>query len=299
MPAIDKFQLTTDKLIELLKQGVKPWEKPWHTQGIGYGNLISEHKYRGINPLLCAIDVLTHSYTSPHFVGFKQATDRGWTIRKGSKSTWLRWGGVSSKEVETEDGETKEQRFRCVKWMQVFNIDCINDADSEDKIAHYLKPLPILNTQPRSVDVDAFITAQQVPIKHLGKIAAYYPEIDQITLPQYELFSSHDFYYGTAVHELIHATGHSSRCKRNLSSRPGSAGYAFEELIAEIGAAFVCQELGITSTLEHHASYLDSWLKVLGEDNKAFLKAAIAAQQAAGFLLAKAGMLGGNSTIAA
>lgn len=287
--ASDKFQIVTDRLIALIEQGVKPWIKPWHS--IGYGNLISGHQYRGINPLICAIDALTHDYQSPYFLGFSQASEMGWSIKKGSKSTWLRWGGVASKETEAEDGLKLKEFFQCVKWLQVFNADCLDDSRSDRKLADHLQALPAVNTALRSVSAESFIAAQNATTKFVGNVACYDPHRDAIAMPCYESFTGTEGYYATLIHELTHWTGHSSRCDRDLSGKFGTQKYAAEELIAELGAAFVCNELRINCAIEHHASYLDSWLQVLKADNKAFFKAANSAQKAATFLMINASMI--------
>lgn len=287
--AADKFELITDKIIKLMESGVKPWVKPWHS--VPYGNLLTGRAYRGINPLICTVDMLTNNWDHPYFIGYHQATEKGWIIKKGSKSTWLRWGGLAAKDVELEDGSTEKKFFQCSKWLSVFNVACVDDSQSDRKVADYIKSLTGNNTDPRSVPVEDFVAAQRATIKHVGNAACYSPANDAIAMPEYESFTSSDTYYATLIHELTHWTGHSSRLDRDLSGSFGSQKYAFEELIAELGAAFSCNALGIESTIEHHASYLDNWLQVLKSDNKAFFKAASAAQKASTFLLTNAGLI--------
>ena len=287
--AADKFQIVTDKIVQLMEQGVKPWVKPWHS--VPYGNLISGHTYRGINPLLCAIDMMTYDYEQPYFIGFSQASEMGWKVRKGSKSTWLRWGGTVCKETKLEDGSTEKEFFGTAKWLQVFNIACLDDSEADRKVSEHLKSVSGSNPDSRQMDAESFIQAQKATVKHLGDVACYSPSSDAIAMPKFEDFTSAATYYATLIHELTHWTGHSSRCDRDLSGRFGSQSYAFEELIAELGAAFVCNELGIESEIENHASYLDNWLQALKGDNKAFFKAASAAQKASTFLMNNAGLI--------
>lgn len=287
--ASDKFEIVTQKIIDLMEQGVKPWEKPWHS--VGYGNLISGHAYRGINPMLCAVDMMINDWEHPYFIGFHQASEMGWSIKRGSRSTWLRWGGTACKEVEQEDGSTEKQFFSTAKWLQVFNIACVDDSKADRKITDRIKATASSNPSPRRIEVDEFVSLQKATIKHLGDVACYSPTSDSIAMPKYEDFSSAEGYYGTLIHELTHWSGHSSRLDRDMSGRFGSQKYAFEELIAELGTAFVCNELCMSSELEHHASYLDNWLQVLKSDNKAFFKAASQAQKAAVFLMSNAGMI--------
>jgi antirestriction protein ArdC len=288
---IDKFQLVTDKLINLIEQGVKPWEKPWHS--VGYGNALSGHQYQGTNPLLAAVDCLINGYSSPLFVGFSQAKQQGWKIRKGSKATWLLWGGTACKEVVNEDGETETQFFRAFKWLNVYNLDCLDDSESDRKIVDVVKAKGIGNTNSdsRLQDVETLISAQNAVVKFGGDMACYSSTADKIQMPDYEDFTGAESYYATFIHELSHWTGHSSRLNRKLGNKFGSQAYAFEELIAELSAAFVCNELGINSTLENHASYLDNWLQVLKSDKKAFIQAAGMAQKSAQLLLSNADMM--------
>jgi antirestriction protein ArdC len=144
LQATDKFQLVTDKLIGLIEQGVKPWTKPWHSTP--YQNLITEHHYQGINPLLCTIDTIIHDWQYPFFVGFAQAKQQGWTIKRGSKSTWIRWGNTNVKETEDpETGETKQEFYRAFKWMNIFNVACLDDSQSDRKIDNLIERLTARN----------------------------------------------------------------------------------------------------------------------------------------------------------
>jgi len=289
---IDKFQLVTDKLIELIEDGVKPWEKPWHSTG--YGNAITGHQYRGMNPLLAAIDCLVNGYKSPLFMGFAQAQAHGWKIRKGCKATWIVWGGTACKETTDEQtGETVKRFYRSFKWLNVYNLDCIDDTETDLKKSDVIKfeKLGGGNVEPRITDAEALITAQRADVQFGGDRACYSSALDKIQMPKYEDFTAAEPYYATFIHELIHRTGHPSRLDRKLGNKFGSQAYAFEELIAELGAAFVCNELGMSGELENHASYLDDWLKVLKSDKKAFMDAASSAQKAANLLLENAGMV--------
>jgi antirestriction protein ArdC len=286
--AIDKFQLVTDKLIALIEQGVKPWTKPWHSAP--YQNLITEHQYTGINPLLCTIDMIIHEWEYPFFVGFAQAKQQGWTIKKGSKSTWIRWGGTNVKETEDpETGETKKEFASAFKWMNIFNVACLDDSQSENKIGDRLEKLvsitDSINNEPRLEIVEAFIKKHNPNTQFGGNVACYHPGTDTIRMPVYEDFTSAIAYYSTYIHELTHWTGHSTRCARPLIGQFGSQAYAFEELVAELGAAMVCNQIGIDSNLEHHAAYLDDWLSILKGDRKAFFQAAGKAASAANYLI--------------
>ena len=283
--ACDKFQLVADKLLQLMESGTLPWRKPWHC--IPCGNAITGHEYSGMNPLLAQIDVMASNYSTTLFAGISQAKERNWQVKKGSKATWLRYGCTICKEEEDAlTGETSQKVFPSVRWLQVFNLDCFDDSEAGIKLADVIAEFQGLrNTEPRIDQAEAFIVNQNAAIHHGGSKACYVPSKDRIYLPHFEAFSSAELYYSTAIHELTHWTGHSSRLNRRLQNRFGSSAYAFEELVAELGAAFVCNDLAIAPALEHHASYLEGWMSIIKSDNKAFFKATTLAQKAAALLL--------------
>ena len=286
--ACDKFQIVADNLLALMQSGTIPWRKPWST--VPTCNAVTGHQYEGLNPLLAQVDILAHGYQYPLFAGFKQAQEKGWKLRKGSKATWLRWGGTVRKEEEDPvTGETEEKFFTTIKWLQVFNLDCFDDSESSHPISEvidrYRGPE---NPDPRIDDAEWLIFSQDADIQHGGSKACYSPSRDQIRLPRFADFSSAELYYSTAIHELIHRTGHESRLNRDIRNKFGTSEYAFEEMVAELGASFICNELDITPALEHHASYLEDWMELIGTDNKAFFRATTLAQKAANLLLENA-----------
>lgn len=298
--ATDKYELVTNKIIALLEKGVAPWRKPWFSTP--YQNIATGHLYQGRNPLFCAIDMLENGWTDPFFVGFHQGKSLGWTLAKGSKSTWIRFGSTVGKEVEKEDGSTATEFRSMCKWHNVFHISCWSDEDSDHKIADYIQKrqvefIPL--TTPRPEQLERFIKAQQSVITYGGDRCFYSPVHDQIQMAEYETFRSMETFYSTLVHEHIHRTGHPSRLGRDMSGSFGTQSYAKEELVAELGAAFVCNALSIECEIEHHASYIASWLNELRGDSKAFFKALDAGQKAADLLLETGGIKQAEETIAA
>ncbi|PZO16894.1 MAG: hypothetical protein DCF25_11915 [Leptolyngbya foveolarum] len=290
-PATDHYQLVIEQLLALLEQGTVPWQRGWARTP--YCNAHSGHRYSGINPVLAEISVMTRGYNSTLFLGFGQAKERGLQMTKGSKATWLLLGRTAKKEeIDPATGEVKEKRFGFSKWIKVFNLDCFTDADAEVKICELIKRYRgESNTAPRLDKAEQLIAAQQAAAVFGGNRACYAPKIDQINMPVYESFSSAEAYYATFIHELSHRTGHQSRLGRDLTSKKDSPGYAFEELIADMSAAFVCSVLGINPDLEHHASYLANWMRLIADDKQAFFRASHLAQVAANLLLESAELL--------
>lgn len=277
--SVDKFQAISDKVLSLLESGVKPWERPWISpRGGTFKNLFSQAPYSGSNPMICAIDMMIFGYSSTYFVGFKQANDHGWIIKKGSKATSIVWGG--SYLVEDEDGN--ESRRSAFKWLPVFNLDCVDDSGSTIKIADFLPdsgavpaPVPVID------DLEAIVTASGANIKYGGSEAFYCPSLDSIQLPDRSAFVDSIGFYSVAIHELSHWTGHKSRLNRERSS------YPFEELVAEMGSAMVLSDRGFEQRLDNHAAYIDGWLRRIKDEPRALFKAIGLASKAALYLLDK------------
>lgn len=289
-----RYANVTNKLIKLLETAQKPWEKPWHSTP--YQNLISGHVYTGRNPLLIQIDVMLHEdWTSPYFVGFGQAKEQGWTIKKGSQATNILYGGTRKITTLDEDsGEDKESYVPFAKWNNVFSIHCIEDSGAKKKIVDFISEQTEKQNPDNLIErIEDFIAKQKANISYQGSVACYYPDQDLINMPRFEDFTSAYHFYVTKFHEFGHWTGHKSRLSRDMSGKFGTISYSFEELIAELTAAFIANFLGIDQdySLEHHASYLQFWLTKLKEDNKFFFRALSSARKASDYMLLQAGLL--------
>jgi antirestriction protein ArdC len=281
---IDKYELITSKLLEIMEKDILPWRKPWYSSP--FMNPITGTIYSGINPLICSIDCLYYGYTQSYFITFLQAKDKGWKVKKGSKSTWIRKLISGTSEKENDQGEVIEEGWKSLKFFQTFNIECIDDSESDIKIIDVLPEYgreP--NPDPRLEEVEAFIKGTGAVITFGGDRAFYAPGPDRIRVPNFEDFTSAKAYYGTLLHELSHWTGHESRLARDLSGSFGSQKYAAEELVAELSACFLSNHHQLDPQLEHHASYLQSWMKILKEDKSAFFKAASLASKAANWVI--------------
>lgn len=294
-PAIDKYELVANKIVELLDKEIMPWRKPWHSTP--YMNLVGGNLYSGRNPLYCAIDCLINGWDETYFVGFSQGKSIGWQLAKGSKSTWIRFGGTGSKEVEDkETGKLEKTFYGLHKWHNVFHVNFWDDSEADvkkaDLIAKHAGKYPqTFLSDPKPEQLQKFVDAQGADISHGGNACFYLPEKDAIRMAPYESFTSANAYYSTQIHELGHWTGNSKRLGRDLSGKQGSEQYAKEELVAEFTSAFVCNQLGITSELEQHASYLKYWRSIIKADPKALFKAMDQASAASDLLLSNAGLV--------
>lgn len=265
----DIYQTVTDRIITALEQGTAPWLKPW-AEGkcgtMGPFNAATGRPYNGINWLVLG---------SGGWLTFKQAKELGGSVRKGEKGTQIVfWSFPKIKDTET--GEEKVVPF--AKGYTVFAVEQCEGLNE----AKLKAPAPITAGQT-SINVIAAQAGAQV--RHGGSKAFYSPSTDHVQMPSIDAFESADAYAGTLAHELVHWTGHQSRCDRQFGKRFGDDAYAFEELVAEIGSAFVCAQTGIPLEGLQHTSYVASWLKVLKNDKRAIFTASSQAKKAAEFLL--------------
>ncbi len=253
---------------------------PWHRGG-GAGlprNVASGEAYRGANVLSLWLAGEAKGCARSIWGTYRQWSALGCQVRRGETATPV----VFYKAVarEREDGE--EDSYRVLRWFPVFNVDQVEGFAPSDELGPAL---------PRLADVDDFVRSTGAEITEGGDRACYVPATDRIHMPDGRRFfdtesgTRTENYYAVLMHELTHWTGHETRCARDLRNRFGSEAYAMEELVAELGAAFLCAGLGITPTVrEDHARYLVNWLKVLKSDKTAIFTAAAKAQAAVGYL---------------
>lgn len=284
-PKRDLYQEITDKIIVSLEQGVRPWKCPWDQsryggfEGIPY-NLKTGYSYRGINiPILWATQQ-EKEYQSNAWLSYKQAEQLGGNIKKGEKSTTVVYWNFIDKE---EDGKHKCIPF--MKWYNVFNLDQCEGVDLKPAVKRE-------QTWDDLQHIEEIIQSNHVDLRFesMGVRACYAPTFDFISRPKKERFQSQGDYYCTLFHEMTHWTGHHSRLNRDFKGRFGDESYAFEELIAEMGSAFLFADLGLEGNVQHD-SYIASWLRVLKNDKKAIFKAATEASKAHQFILKAAGEL--------
>jgi antirestriction protein ArdC len=277
----------TDKIIAELEAGRVPWVQPWGTAAakapLGLpANAVTGRCYSGINVLILWGAVVAHGYASQSWLTFKQAVGLGGNVRKGEHGTTVVYADrFVSEEAKRRAAETNEtpQATPFLKRFTVFNLaQC--EGLSDDVVRSTAPAEPDL-IDPK---VACMIKAIGIDFRIGGNRAFYMPALDYIQVPPPQAFFEPITWHRTALHELGHASGHPSRLNRDLSGSFGSKKYAFEELVAEMNAAFCCASLGIVPTVRH-ADYLASWLEVLREDNRAIFRAASQASKAADYLL--------------
>lgn len=277
----DLYQHVTNRILDDLERGVRPWLKPWSASNVRGSILPRRHNgipYQGINVLLLWSEAMARGYTATTWMTYRQALELGAHARKGETGTPVVFADRITRTEDGENGESVERSIPYLKSYTVFNVEQIDGLPPQ-----YVPKAPApASAETRHAQAESFIAATRATIRFGGDRAYYSPAFDVIQLPPLPAFRDLESYYGTALHELTHWTGHPSRCARGLNGhRFGSEAYAFEELIAELGSAFLCAELGITPEVrDDHAAYLASWLTVLKQDKRAIFAAASQAQRA-------------------
>jgi antirestriction protein ArdC len=275
---IDIHQTITNQIIEAMEQARGTGRRLWDSQPSLPLNLTTGKPYQGINTLILWSAAMQHGYTSPYWLTYKQASDKGGQVRKGEHSTlcvfYKPW---ESTETNTDTGETETTRGAVLKSFRVFNLDQVDgiEAPAREPRAHF----------QAIEDAERILQASPAKIIEGGTKAYYVPVRDAIYLPSREAFINPEAFYSTAMHEMAHSTGHASRLARDFSGRFGTEAYAFEEMVAEMGSAFLGADIGILgATLPDHADYLANWIKILQNDKRAILTAAAAASKAHAFI---------------
>lgn len=278
----------TSRIIAELEAGRLPWVQPWGTAAAKAPlalprNAATSRQYSGINILILWGAVVQQGYPTQAWLTFRQALALGGNVRKGERGTTVVYADRYTPEDETrrarETGDTPGQ-IPFLKRFTVFNAAQCEGLPEE--IAVVAPPPPPGMIEPQ---VEALIRATGIDFRIGGDRAFYVPALDYVQVPPPQAYFEPINWHRTALHELGHATGHASRLGRDFSGSFGTKAYAFEELVAEMNAAFCCASLGIVPTVRH-ADYIGSWLEVLREDNRAIVRAASQASKAADWLLA-------------
>lgn len=278
------YEKINERIFELLEKGVVPWHQPWKGgRSAAPANFGSKRNYRGINVFL----LRAMGFSSRYWLTYNQATEKGGQVRKGEKGCpVVFWKWLEKEETNQQTGEKVTGRIPLLRYYTVFNLEQIEGIDNPDTIPE----TDLLDFDPIEA-ADGVVQAmpQRPVIIHNEPRAYYRPATDQINMPRPELFESEEFYYQTLFHEMTHATGHESRLFRRPSAvirHFGDKEYSQEELVAEMGAAYLCGHCGIIQQNEESsAAYIANWLQVLKNNKKMLINAAAQAQKAADFII--------------
>ena len=278
----DYRQELTDTIIHSLENGNAPWQKPWNgSEPLMPFNPASGAPYRGGN----VITLLTYGYEDPRWCTYKQAEAMGWQVRKGEKATLIEFWKFHD-EIEQQDEQTGQNtRLRValerpvVRYANVFNVVQMDNVPAQERTQLVFPWIP-------SETAEHILAQSAVPVWHDQTDKAFYSITqDQIHLPPKEAFADPARYYSTALHELGHATGHSSRLNRPMDNAFGSTAYAKEELRAEMASLFLSYRLGIPFAIDQHAAYVGSWITLLKNDKNELFRAARDAEQITEYLI--------------
>lgn len=281
-------EIVAEKLIEQLKAGTAPWQKPWMPGEFGSMpmNPTTGNRYKGVN----SIQLMMQGCSDPRWMTYNQALDQGAQVRKGEKSTMIQYWKFSEERIKKENGKPvlDEKGNKVKETVQLERPKCFHAYVFN---AEQIDGLPAITRKEQTWDAveraEHILQASGARITHAaGDRAFYRPSTDSITMPERGQFALADNYYATALHELGHWTGHPSRLDRDLSNPFGSEGYAKEELRAEISSMILGNELGIGHDPGQHVAYVGSWIKVLQEDPLEIFRAAADAEKIQAFVLA-------------
>lgn len=281
----DCYTEITNAIVSDLEKGIRPWARPWHsTAGTPCRPLRNNGEpYRGINVLWLWRAADLAGYRSAHWFTYRQARELGAHVRKGEKASLVVYASLYTKTEEDDDREPEEKRIPFLKAYSVFNADQIENlparftaaADQEISFDHW-----------PNAEAETFFGNTGATLREDQARAYYSPSEDAVYMPPLSRFEQVERYYSVLAHEMTHWTGHPTRVPRKFPRTSfGTSNYAREELVAELGAAFLCADLGLSlHPRPDHADYVGGWLKLLRNDKRAIFQAAALAQKATDFL---------------
>jgi antirestriction protein ArdC len=283
----DVYSRITNKIIADLEEGVRPWMQPWSADhAAGRITRPLRHNgipYNGINVVMLWSASVTKGYACPLWLTFRQAQELGGNVRKGEHGELVVY---ANRITRTETGDNGEETAREIPFLKGYTV--FNAEQCEGLPAHYTAKAepPALTPLQRIERADRFFASTGADIRFGGTRAYYAAGPDYVQMPPFETFRDAESFAATYAHELIHWTKHEKRLARDMGRvRWGDEGYAKEELVAELGSAFLCADLEITPEVrEDHAAYIGHWLKALQDDKRLIFTAAAHAQRAADYL---------------
>ena len=283
--AFDIYQAVTDRIIAMMEQGNIPWHKEWVGGGKTAVSYVTRKPYSLLNQLLLG--------DPGEYITFNQCSKLGGKVKKGEKSRMVVfWKWLDKKDNDGNivlDCKGNPEQVPMLRYYNVFHIDQCEGIDTK------LKPV-VLNEDILPIDaaqevIDQYLDRTGVKLVNVQQDRAFYrPSTDTITLPLMSQFETAESYYATAFHEMAHSTGHETRLNRLTSDAAfGSADYSLEELVAEMGSAYICSTVGIetAATIKNSAAYIQGWLKALRDDKRLIVKAAGRAEKAANLILGR------------
>jgi antirestriction protein ArdC len=282
----DIYSGVTNQIVAELEAGVRPWVQPWNAaHAAGEVSRPLRHNavpYRGINVVLLWLAALRQHFASPLWMTYKQAAELGGQVRKGAKGSLVVYADTFTRRESDDDGQEQEVAVPFLKSYTVLNTEQIDGLPPY----YYARPDQPSHSIERIQRAKCFAANTGADIRHGGSMAYYSPAGDFVQMPPLASFRKAGSYYATLCHEFCHWTQPPTRLNREFGrKRWGDEGYAMEELVAELGAAFLCADLGLTLEIrDDHAAYIGSWLKVLKNDKRAVFTAAGHAQRAADYL---------------
>jgi len=287
-PRVNLYDEVTARIVAELEAGRIPWVQPWSAAACAGPSLprnaLTGRNYSGVNVLLLWGAVIANGYPSQSWLTFRQAQEAGGSVIKGERGQTVVYADRFIPEAEKAKAAASGEDAKAVPFLKRFTVFNIAQCEGlRPGLALDPAPLPEREIVPVAEEV---IAASGVDFRIGGSRAFYVPSADFVAVPPQPAFFEQINYYRTCLHELTHATGSPKRLNRDLTNGFGTKGYAREELVAELGSAFLCAALGIVPTVRH-ADYIASWLEVLREDNRAIFRAAGQASKAADWLLAR------------
>jgi len=282
----DIYARVTDAIVADLERGARTWTKPWSAEHLaGKISRPLRHNgepYSGINVILLWSEAVTRGFTAPTWMTFRQALALGAHVGKGEHGATVVYANRITRTERGDDGRDVEREIPFLKAYTVFNVDQVEGLPSHFRTTAE----PQLEPAQRIAHAEDFFARLGADIRHGGDRAYYAEHPDYVQMPPFECFADSEGYYATLAHECSHWTKHPMRLDRDFGrSRWGDEGYAREELVAELGAAFLCADLGLELIPRNdHAAYIASWLKVLRDDKRFVFSAAAHAQRAADYL---------------
>lgn len=272
------YQIVTDRIIEELKKGYIPWQKPWMSMRLQSGayNRITKRPYSILNQLL-----LQHE---GEYATVRQWNQLGGKIKKGSKAEIVVFWKLQEFQEERENGEVEEKKVPLLRYYRVFHISTV------DGVTPLSRPEPeeVLGIEAGDKVIREYADREHVLIREEYTDEAYYsPSRDQIVIPSKQQYKDIHEFYSTAFHEMVHSTGHKSRLNRDIDCHYGSEVYSKEELIAEIGAAMLMSTLGIDTkqSFRNSTAYIQGWLRQIQQDERLVVSAAGKAEKATRYIL--------------